>query len=319
MTKRYWNIDLEEMMRAGVHFGHGTRKWNPRMAPYISAKRKGIHIINLTRTARFLSEACDLVFDAASRGKQFLIVGTKNKAADLVSRAAIRARCHYVNKKWLGGMLTNWSTTEKRLHKFRDLRTEQKTEGFNRLPKRDAAVLKRQLSRLETYLGGIKYMTGLPDIVIILDQQEEYTALRECITLGIPTISLIDTNCNPDLADISIPANDDAIASIRFILNKLVFAICSAVLAIRNPQTIPTDGQNFFEFVLEFIRDELIMNPLVSAASVIAAGLAVGLASIGPGVGQGTAAGQAVEGIARQPEAEGKIRAQKSQNSGFFL
>lgn len=226
MTKRYWNIDLEEMMRAGVHFGHGTRKWNPRMAPYISAKRKGIHIINLTRTARFLSEACDLVFDAASRGKQFLIVGTKNKAADLVSRAAIRARCHYVNKKWLGGMLTNWSTTEKRLHKFRDLRTEQKTEGFNRLPKRDAAVLKRQFSRLETYLGGIKYMTGLPDIVIILDQQEEYTALRECITLGIPTISLIDTNCNPDLADISIPANDDAIASIRFILNKLVFAIC---------------------------------------------------------------------------------------------
>ncbi|EFH63125.1 ribosomal protein S2 [Arabidopsis lyrata subsp. lyrata] len=215
MTKRYWNIDLEEMMRAGVHFGHGTRKWNPRMAPYISAKRKGIHIINLTRTARFLSEACDLVFDAASRGKQFLIVGTKNKAADLVSRAAIRARCHYVNKKWLGGMLTNWSTTEKRLHK-----------GINRLPKRDAAVLKRQLSRLETYLGGIKYMTGLPDIVIILDQQEEYTALRECITLGIPTISLIDTNCNPDLADISIPANDDAIASIRFILNKLVFAIC---------------------------------------------------------------------------------------------
>nr|YP_010895675.1 ribosomal protein S2 [Chorispora sibirica]YP_010895757.1 ribosomal protein S2 [Chorispora songarica]WJZ19666.1 ribosomal protein S2 [Chorispora sibirica]WJZ19748.1 ribosomal protein S2 [Chorispora songarica] len=226
MTKRYWNIDLEEMIRAGVHFGHGIRKWNPRMAPYISAKRKGRHIINLTITARFLSEACDLVFYAASRGKQFLIVGTRNHAADLVSRAAIRARCHYVNKKWLGGMLTNWSTTEKRLHKFRDLRTQQKTEGFNRLPKRDAAVLKRQLSRLETYLGGIKYMTGLPDIVIIIDQQEEYTALRECITLGIPTISLIDTNSNPDLADISIPANDDARGSIRFILNKFVFAIC---------------------------------------------------------------------------------------------
>ncbi|KAA8544261.1 hypothetical protein F0562_022273 [Nyssa sinensis] len=103
MTRRYWNINLEEMMEAGVHFGHGTRKWNPRMAPYISAKRKGIHITNLTRTARFLSEACDLVFDAASRGKQFLIVGTKAKAADSVARAALRARCHYVNKKWLGG------------------------------------------------------------------------------------------------------------------------------------------------------------------------------------------------------------------------
>ncbi|XLS57335.1 hypothetical protein HN51_007092 [Arachis hypogaea] len=304
MTKRYWNITLEEMMEAGVHFGHGTRKWNPRMAPYISTKRKGIHILNLTRTARFLSEACDLVFDAASKGKQFLIVGTKNKAADLIARAATRARCHYVNKKWLGGMLTNWYTTETRLHKFRSLRTEQKTGRIHSLPKKDTAILKRQLSHLETYLGGIKYMTGLPDIVIIVDQQEEYTALRECITLGIPTICLIDTNCDPNLADISIPANDDAIASIRLILNKLgnmnillcsintlkrlyeissvevgqhlywqlggfqvhaqvlitswvVIAILlvSAILVVRNPQTIPTFGQNFFEYVLEFIRD----------------------------------------------------------------
>ncbi|TYI01487.1 hypothetical protein ES332_A11G204200v1 [Gossypium tomentosum] len=221
MAKRYWNINLEEMLEAGVHFGHGTRKWNPRMAPYISAKRKGIHITNLTRTARFLSEACDLVFDAASKGKQFLIVGTKNKAADSVARAAIRARCHYVKK--------NGSV-------FRDLRTEQKTGGLNRLPKRDAAMLKRQLSHLQTYLGGIKYMTRLPDIVIIVDQQEEYTALRECITLGIPTICLIDTNSDPDLADISIPANDDAIASIRLILNKLVVAICEGRSSyIRNP------------------------------------------------------------------------------------
>ncbi|KAL1310075.1 hypothetical protein AAHE18_17G221600 [Arachis hypogaea] len=226
MTKRYWNITLEEMMKAGVHFDHGTRKWNPRMAPYISTKRKGIHILNLTRTARFLSEACDLFFDAASKWKQFLIVGTKNKATDLIARAATRARCHYVNKKWLGGMLTNWYTTETRLHKFRSLRIEQKTGRIHSLPKKDTAILKRQLSHLETYLGGIKYMTGLPDIVIIVDQQEEYTALRECITLGIPTICLIDTNCDPDLADISIPVNDDAIASIRLILNKLVFAIC---------------------------------------------------------------------------------------------
>nr|YP_010946050.1 ribosomal protein S2 [Cerastium alpinum]YP_010946133.1 ribosomal protein S2 [Cerastium arcticum]YP_010946217.1 ribosomal protein S2 [Cerastium nigrescens]QUG09837.1 ribosomal protein S2 [Pseudocerastium stellarioides]WGN99287.1 ribosomal protein S2 [Cerastium alpinum]WGN99370.1 ribosomal protein S2 [Cerastium arcticum]WGN99454.1 ribosomal protein S2 [Cerastium nigrescens] len=236
MTRRYWNINLEEMMEAGVHFGHGTRKWNPRMSPYISAKCKGIHIINLTRTARFLSEACNLVFEAASRGKNFLIVGTKNKAADSVAWAAIRARCHYVNKKWLGGMLTNWSTTETRLHKFRDLRMEQKAGSLARLPKRDAAVLKRQLSHLQTYLGGIKYMTELPDIVIIVDQQEEHTALRECITLGIPTICLIDTNCDPDLADISIPANDDAISSIRLILTKLVFAICEGRSSyVRNP------------------------------------------------------------------------------------
>nr|YP_009529185.1 30S ribosomal protein S2 [Lennoa madreporoides]AXX75986.1 30S ribosomal protein S2 [Lennoa madreporoides] len=235
MARRYWNIHFEEMMEAGVHFGHGTRKWNPKMTHYISAKHKGIHIINLTRTARFLSEACDLVFDMASRGKQFLIVGTKKKEAESVAWAAIKARCHYVNKKWLGGMLTNWSTTETRLHKFRDLRMEQKTGRFNCLPKREAAMLKRQLFSFQTYLGGIKYMTELPDIVIIVDQREEYMALRECITLGIPTICLIDTNCDPNLADISIPANDDAISSIRFILNKLVFGICEGYSSyIRN-------------------------------------------------------------------------------------
>nr|AVM82716.1 ribosomal protein S2 [Podranea ricasoliana] len=236
MTRRYWNINLEEMLKAGVHFGHGPRKWNPKMAPYIFTKHKGIHITNLTTTACFLSQACDLVFDAASRGKQFLIVGTKNKAADSVARAAIKARCHCVNKKWLGGMLTNWSTTQTRLQKFRDLRMEQKTGRLNRLQKRDAAVMKRQLSRLQTYLGGIKYMTRLPDIVIIVDQHQEYTALRECITLRIPTICLVDTNCDPDLAAISIPANDDAISSIRLILNKLVFAICQGRSNyIRNP------------------------------------------------------------------------------------
>nr|AVM84286.1 ribosomal protein S2 [Adenocalymma schomburgkii] len=236
MTRRYWNINLEEMIKAAVYFGHNTRKWNPKMAPYISAKRKGIHITNPTRTARFLSEACDLVFDAASSGKEFLIVGTKKKAAYSVAQAAIKARCHFVNQKWLVGMLTNWSTTETRLQKFRDLRMEQKTGRLNRLHKRDVAVMKRQLSGLQRYLDGIKYMTGLPDIVIILDQHEEYKALRECITLGIPTICLIDTNGDPDLADISIPANSVGMSSIRLILRKLVFAICEGHSSyIRNP------------------------------------------------------------------------------------
>ncbi|CAN6483027.1 unnamed protein product [Victoria cruziana] len=209
MTRRYWNINLEEIMEEGVHFGHDIRKLNPRMTPYISAKHKDIHITNLTRTALFLSKACDLVFDAASRGKHFLIVGTKDKTVDS-----------------LGGMSTNWSTTETRLQKFRDLRVRAEMGQLNCLSKRDAAILKRQLSHFQTYLGGTKYMTGLPDIVIIIDQQEEYTALRECVTLGIPTICLIDTNCDPDITVILIPANDDAIASIRLILNKLVSTIC---------------------------------------------------------------------------------------------
>nr|CUR01333.1 rps2 [Acacia cerastes] len=228
MAKRYWHITLEEMMKAGIHWGHGTRKWNPRMEPYISAQRKDSHITNLTRTARFLSEACDLVFDAASSGKQILIVGTNKKVADSVARAAITARCHYVNKKRGGGMLTNWDDTEKKLKKFRDLMLKLEAGKYDRLPnrKREVARAKSSLAELKTYMGGIRYMTGLPDIVIIVDQQEEYMTLQECITVGIPTICLIDTNCEPDLADFSIPANDDAIASVRFILTKLVFAIC---------------------------------------------------------------------------------------------
>lgn len=226
MKQKSWNIHLEEMMEAGVHFGHQARKWNPKMASFIFTERKSIHIINLIQTARSLSEACDLTAYAAGKGKQFLIVGTKYQAADLVASAALKARCHYVNQKWLGGMLTNWSTIETRLRKFRDLENEKLAGGFNRLPKKEAADSNKQLDRLRKYLGGIKYMTTLPDIVIIIDQRKELTAIRECVTLGIPTICLVDTDCDPDMADIPIPANDDARASIRWILDKLTSAIC---------------------------------------------------------------------------------------------
>nr|YP_009863938.1 30S ribosomal protein S2 [Arachnitis uniflora]QKE31269.1 30S ribosomal protein S2 [Arachnitis uniflora] len=203
------------MIRSGVHLGHSTRKWNPRMDPYISAKFKGIYITNLTKTARFLSEACNLVFNAAKRDKTFLIVGTKKKIADLVVSAAEKARCHYINKKWLGGMLTNWSTTETRLNKFKNLRAKQNITRQNY----------KKLCALQRYFDGVKYMTKLPDIVIILDQKKESKALRECILLDIPTICLIDTNCDPDLSDFFIPANDDARASIKYILNYLILAI----------------------------------------------------------------------------------------------
>nr|AER45516.1 rps2 [Agathis australis] len=230
MTKHSWNINLEEMMKAGVHLGHKTRKWNPKMAPYIFTERRNLHIINLTQTARFLSEACNLVFDAAEKGKQFLIVGTKNPAADATESAALGARCHYVNQKWLGGMLTNWSTTKMKLRKLKYLKKKQDTGGFHPFTKKEAARLKRQLDQLQKYLGGIRYMTSLPDIVIIVDQKKQYTAIEECITLGIPTICLVDTDCDPDLVDIPIPANDDSITSIRLILNKLTSAICEGTL-----------------------------------------------------------------------------------------
>nr|ANP26270.1 ribosomal protein S2 [Monotropa uniflora]ASN78988.1 ribosomal protein S2 [Monotropa uniflora] len=234
MTRINWNINLDEMMNKRVHLGHDIKKLNPKMAPYIASVKsqflknsKYIHILNLVKTARFLSEACNLVFAAASREKQFLIIGTNKDIADLVLRSALKARCHYVNKKWLGGILTNWVTTEKQLNKLRDLKIEQKGVKLKSLliPKRQSTKLRKQLVHLQTYFGGIIYMTRLPDIVIILDQHKDYIALLECITLGIPTICLIDTNCDPDLADLPIPANDDTRDSVQFILNKLIFAI----------------------------------------------------------------------------------------------
>jgi small subunit ribosomal protein S2 len=225
MKEINWNINLYEMMEAGVHFGHQARKWNPKMAPWIFTERNGIHIINLTQTARALCEACDFLANASQKGKQFLVVGTKHQAADLVAEAAIKARCHYVNHKWLGGMLTNWSTIETRLQKLAELEAQESLGILERLPKKEAAVLKRQLNQLRKYLGGIKYMTVLPDVVIIIDQKQEVAAIKECIKLGIPTICLVDTDCDPDLTEMPIPANDDARASIRCILDKLTLAI----------------------------------------------------------------------------------------------
>jgi len=222
MNNTEWNINLEDMMDAKVHFGHKFR--NPKMSLY--SKKKGqIHIIDLNQTARLLTEACDFVKNASEQGKQFLLVGTKYQAADLVEKAAKRARCHYINQKWLGGMLTNWYTIETRLQKFEELEAKEISGELNQLPKKEAANLKRQLIQLRKRLNGIKYMNSLPDIVIIIDQQQELTAIQECIQLGIPTICLVDTDCDPNLHDIPIPANNDARSSIRFILDKLTLAI----------------------------------------------------------------------------------------------
>nr|YP_009549521.1 ribosomal protein S2 [Histiopteris incisa]AYW16680.1 ribosomal protein S2 [Histiopteris incisa] len=226
MQQKNWNIDSEGMMAAGIHFGHQTQKWNPRMSPYIFTQRKGVHILDLTQTARLSSEACDLVFDAAAEGKEFPTVGTKHQVADLVASAATRSQCHYVNEKWLGGTSTNWFTTETRLRRFQYLQTGEDTGGFDRLPKQEAATLRGQLFKLKKCLGGIQYMSDLPDIATIADQHEQSIALKECIIPGIPTIRVVDTDCDPDLADIPIPGNDDARSSIRWVLDKPALAIC---------------------------------------------------------------------------------------------
>nr|YP_010471568.1 ribosomal protein S2 [Gastrodia peichatieniana]UVG40925.1 ribosomal protein S2 [Gastrodia peichatieniana] len=227
MIKRYWNISLKEMIDVGMIFGHGNNKWNPNMSPYIIAKCNNIYIINITITARSLSESCSLVIDAASRGKEFLIVGigTKNKTSLLIASEAQKIRCHYVNKKWFCGMLTNWSTTENLLQKLRNLTNKKNSGKINILPKKDASIVNIKLNSLKKYMGGIKYMTRLPDIVIIIDQNHEFHVIRECIILGIPTIYLIDTNSDPEHQDIYIPYNNESIASINFIITKLVSSI----------------------------------------------------------------------------------------------
>nr|YP_009548741.1 ribosomal protein S2 [Cryptogramma acrostichoides]AYW15716.1 ribosomal protein S2 [Cryptogramma acrostichoides] len=236
MRQKNWNIELEGMMEAGIHFGHQTHKWNPKMSPYIFAERKGVHILDLSQTARLSSEACDSVFNAAAERKEFSMVGTKHQVADLVASAALRSQCHYVNEKWLGGTLTNWFTTETRLRRFQYLQTEEDRGGFDRLPKQEAAILKGQLFKLKKCLGGIQYMSDSPDIAITTDQHEQSIALRECGILGIPTICVVDTDCNPDLVDVPIPGNDDARSSIRWILDKPALAICEGRSNLKAPE-----------------------------------------------------------------------------------
>ena len=219
------NVSLSELLEAGVHFGHQSRRWNPKMFPYIYTERHGIHIIDLVQTAQLLNEAYDLVKSFAANGKTFLFVGTKRQAATIIAEQALRSNSFYVNQRWLGGMLTNWSTIRSRVERLKNLEKQDISGAMNQLPKKEASGLRKELERLRKHLGGIKDMRKIPDVVIVVDQKREATALQECIKLGITTLCILDTNCNPDFVDIPIPANDDAIRSIKLILSKISDAI----------------------------------------------------------------------------------------------
>jgi len=218
-------ISLAEMLESGVHFGHQTRRWNPRMAPYIFTERNGVHIIDLVQTAQLMDEAYDYVRSSSEQGKKFLFVGTKRQAAGIIAQEAQRCGGFYVNQRWLGGMLTNWVTIKTRVDRLKELESREESGQLDYLPKKEAAVLRRELGKLRKYLGGLKGMRRVPDAVILIDQRREYNAVMECRKLGIPIISLLDTNCDPDLADIHIPANDDAIRAIKLLVGKLADAI----------------------------------------------------------------------------------------------
>lgn len=218
-------ISLPQMLESGVHFGHQARRWNPKMSPYIFTERNGVHIIDLVQTAQLMDQAYDYMRSASEQGKRFLFIGTKRQAAAIVAQEALRSGSYYVNQRWLGGMLTNWTTIKTRADRLKDLERRQETGVLDLLPKKEASVLRRELEKLQKYLGGIKTMRKIPDGVLIVDQKREYNAVQECQKLGIPIVSLLDTNCDPDVVDVPIPANDDAIRSIKLIVSKLADAI----------------------------------------------------------------------------------------------
>ena len=218
-------ISLSELLEAGVHFGHQSRRWNPKMFPYIYTERNGIHIIDLVQTAQLITEAYEFVKNSASQGKKFLFLGTKRQAAGIIKSEALRSNSYYINQRWLGGMLTNWVTIKSRVERLKDLEYQESSGIIDKLPKKEGATLRRELGKLSKYLQGIKNMKKLPDLLIIVDQKRETTAIQECIKLGIPIVCILDTNCNPEVVDIPIPANDDAIRSIKLIVTKMADAI----------------------------------------------------------------------------------------------
>ena len=219
------SITIDEMAQVGMHFGHQARKWNPKMAPYIYTERNGIHIIDLIQTYSYLFKVNKFLLEAASQGKSFLFVGTKKQASRLVAKTALQCNSFFVNQRWLGGMLTNWKTIKASINKLNELERLEKTGELNNLPKKEASVSRKEKERLQKYLGGLKNMVTLPDIVIIIGQTEEINAVAECKKLGLPTVTILDTDCDPTLANFFIPANDDSVASLQLILNEFLVSI----------------------------------------------------------------------------------------------
>jgi small subunit ribosomal protein S2 len=213
------------MVKAGLHLGHKPNKWNPKMKPFIYGQRDNFHVIDLIKTSGYLTTALQFLTHSTSHGKTVLFVGTKNKIGDYISQAAIRCHSFYVTEKWVGGMLTNWKTMSLSTQRLRLLDTQEKSGFFENRPQKERAKILKEKEKLEKYLSGIKDMRNLPDIVIIIGQKEEIYALKECKKLGIRSITLLDTDCDPSLSDFIIPANDDTLAGLQLLLDEFIKAI----------------------------------------------------------------------------------------------
>jgi len=218
-------ITMKELLEAGVHFGHQTRRWNPKMKEYIFGERNGIHIIDLQKTLKMFREAGKFVSELASQGKTMLFVGTKRQAQEAIAEEAQRCTMFYVNHRWLGGTLTNWATLQKSIKRLKTLKAMVEDGRMAQLSKKEAARLERELKHLQQNLEGVENMAALPDAMFVIDSHAEEIAVREARRMGVPVVSIVDTNCDPDLVDLIIPGNDDALRAIRLFTSKIADAV----------------------------------------------------------------------------------------------
>lgn len=218
-------ISMKQLLEAGVHFGHQTRRWNPKMKPFIFTERNGIYIIDLQKTVKLIDNAYNFVKDVAANDGVVLFVGTKKQAQTAIEEEAKRAGQYFVNHRWLGGTLTNWNTIQKRIKRLKDLKAMEEDGTFDRLPKKEVALLNKQKDKLEKFLGGIEDMPHTPDVLFVVDPRKEQIAIKEAQKLNIPVVAMVDTNSDPDQVDVIIPSNDDAIRAVRLITAKMADAV----------------------------------------------------------------------------------------------
>lgn len=247
-------ISMKALLETGVHFGHRTRKWNPKMAPYIFTERKGIHILDLHQTLKALREVSELVSDVIADGGTLLFVGTKRQAQETISREATRCNMPYVNERWLGGTLTNWRTIRQRIDYLKELEARRERGEFDLLTKKEALTLGRQIDKLNLRLGGIREMGGLPSLLFVVDVRREHTAVREANILKIPVIAMVDSNCDPDLIDYVVPANDDAIRAIKLVSNIMAEAVLEGVAMRKDIEE--EEGEDLGEYDYEIPLDD---------------------------------------------------------------
>ena len=247
-------ISMKQLLEAGVHFGHQTRRWNPKMAPYIYTERNGIYIIDLQKSVGMVDDAYNAIGDIAANGGSILFVGTKKQAQDAVKTEAERCGMYYVNERWLGGMLTNFKTIQSRINRLKEIEAMEADGTFDVLPKKEVIALRKEMEKLTKNLGGIKEMKKVPDAIFVVDPKKERICVQEAHTLGIPLIGICDTNCDPEELDYVIPGNDDAIRAVKLIVSKMADAVIEANQG--NEQDVVFEGEFAEEAAEEAVETE---------------------------------------------------------------